>query len=98
MNSGSKLHADAVPLAASMAGTVVEPLGETPDGHRAALYTLQNQNIRVQITDYGGRVVSVETADRTGRHDHVVLGFDNVADYVSAKGAFGALLGRNANR
>lgn len=43
-------------------------------------------------------MVSVEAPDRTGRHDDVLLGFDSVAEYVDAKGAFGGLLGRNANR
>jgi aldose 1-epimerase len=98
MNRGSRLNTDAAPVAATDAAAVAAPFGETPDGHRAALYTLQNQNLRVCITDYGGRIVSVEAPDRTGRRDHVLLGFDNVADYVTSKGAFGALLGRTANR
>ena len=46
------------------ASALVGRFGETPDGHRAAAYTLQNQNIRVRITDYGGRMVSVEAPDR----------------------------------
>ena len=98
MNSGGRLNTNTAPLAATDISALVEPFGEAQDGHRAALYTLQNRNIRVRITDYGGRIVSVEAPDRTGRHDHVLLGFDGVADYVSAKGAFGAVLGRNANR
>jgi aldose 1-epimerase len=98
MNSGGRFHADSAPLPSTDTAGLVEPFGETPDGHRAELYTLQNRNIRVQITDYGGRMVSVEARDRTGRNDHVLLGFGSVADYVSAKGAFGGLLGRNANR
>ncbi len=101
MNKGSRLDTDMTPmapLAAAGAAAPVAPFGETPDEHRAALYTLQNQNMRVRITDYGGRIVSVEAPDRTGRHDHVLLGFDGVAEYVDAKGAFGAVLGRTANR
>jgi aldose 1-epimerase len=98
MNSGSRSNTNTAPLATADASALVEPFGEAQDGHRAALYTLQNRNIRVRITDYGGRIVSVEAPDRTGRHDHVLLGFDSVADYVSARGAFGAVLGRNANR
>ena len=101
LNKGSRLNTDMTPmapLAAAGAAAPVAPFGETPDGHRAALYTLQNQNMRVRITDYGGRIVSVEAPDRTGRHDHVLLGFDGVAEYVDAKGAFGAVLGRTANR
>lgn len=72
--------------------------GRTPDGREAALHTLQNEHMRIQVTDFGGRIVSVEAPDRTGRRHHIVLGFDSVADYVHAGGAFGALLGRNANR
>lgn len=94
MDGGACLKADEAPRAAAVAA----PFGETPDGHRAAVFTLQNDNLRVRVTDYGGRIVSIEAPDRTGRRDHVLLGFDNVAEYVDAKGAFGALLGRTANR
>ena len=72
--------------------------GRTPDGHHAALYTLSNESMRVRITDFGGRIVSIEVPDRSGKHGHVVLGFDDVSEYVSAGGSFGALLGRTANR
>jgi aldose 1-epimerase len=80
------------------ASAPVEPFGQTADGQSAALYTLQNEHVRVRVTDFGGRVVSVETPDKDGRRNHILLGFDSVAHYVSAGGAFGALLGRNANR
>lgn len=72
--------------------------GRTPDGHHAALYTLSNESMRVRITDFGGRIVSIEVPDRSGKHGHVVLGFDDVSEYVSAGSSFGALLGRTANR
>lgn len=75
-----------------------ETFGRTADGHAAVLYTLSNESMRVRITDFGGRIVSVEVADRSGKPDHVVLGFDDVAEYESAGGSFGALLGRTANR
>jgi aldose 1-epimerase len=75
-----------------------EPFGNTPDGRKAALYTLDDEQLRVRITDYGGRIVSIEAPDRNGTYHHVVLGFDCVANYVTAGGAFGALLGRTANR
>lgn len=76
----------------------VEPFGQTADGQDATLYTLQNEYVRVRVMDFGGRVVSVETPDRRGEHDHILLGFDGVAHYAKAGGAFGALLGRTANR
>src|SRR5690348_6563901 len=75
-----------------------EEFGRTADGCAATLYTLSNESMRVRITDFGGRIVSVEVPDRSGKLDHVVLGFDDVSKYVSAGGSFGALLGRTANR
>jgi aldose 1-epimerase len=77
---------------------LVELFGETPDGHLASIYTLENGHLRVRVTDYGGRMVSIEAPDRSARLGDVLLGFDDVASYVKAGGAFGALLGRNANR
>lgn len=72
--------------------------GQSPDGRTAKLFTLANNALRVRITDFGGRIASIEVADGAGRRGHVVLGFDSVAEYVSAGGSFGALLGRTANR
>jgi aldose 1-epimerase len=74
-----------------------EPFGRIPDGRETSLYTLENDQLRVRITDFGGRMVSVEAPDRNGRRDHVLLGFDNVDGYRTA-GSFGTLLGRYANR
>ncbi len=75
------------------------PFGRTADGKEAKLYTLESSVLRVAITDFGGRIVAVEAPDRQGRRGHVVLGFDTVTDYEAASAAaFGALLGRNANR
>jgi len=80
------------------ASSLVEGFGHTADGRAAFLYTLQNDFIRVRTTDFGGSIVSVEAPDRTGRRNHILLGFDSVSEYSIAEGAFGALLGRNANR
>jgi aldose 1-epimerase len=62
------------------------------------LFTLQNDAARIAITDYGARLVSVETPDRDGAFGHILLGFDDLAMYRSAGGSFGAVLGRYANR
>ena len=74
-----------------------EPFGRIPDGRETSLYTLENDQLRVRITDFGGRMVSIEAPDRNGRRDHVLLGFDSVDGYRTA-GSFGTLLGRYANR
>jgi aldose 1-epimerase len=75
-----------------------EPFGQTSDGRAATLYTLQNARLRVQITDFGGRMVRIQAPDRRGQQDDVLLGFDNVQAYRTNGGAFVALLGRSANR
>ncbi|HXR88361.1 MAG TPA: aldose epimerase family protein [Stellaceae bacterium] len=67
-------------------------------GRTARLYTIQNDQLRARITDYGGILVSLETPAPGGGRDHVVLGFESAVEYASHKGSFGALLGRNANR
>jgi len=68
------------------------------DGRLARIYTLENEHLRVRITDYGGILVSVEAPDRDGRRDHVVLGFEDVDTYVRSGASFGAMIGRYANR
>jgi len=74
------------------------PFGQLPDGRAAQVFTLANDTLRVQVTNYGARLVSIETPDRHGRMGHVLLGFDDVAEYDAAGGSFGAFLGRYANR
>jgi aldose 1-epimerase len=78
--------------------SLIAPFGRTAEGRQASIYLLQNEHLRVRITDFGGRIVSIEAPDRTGHRQHIVLGFESVADYVAAGQAFGALLGRDANR
>ncbi len=66
------------------------------------LYTLTNANgMEVDITNFGGRVVSIMAPDKNGEFKDVVLGFDNVACYadsVNTPSDFGAAIGRYANR
>ncbi|WP_428483777.1 aldose epimerase family protein [Rhodopila sp.] len=75
-----------------------QPFGQTSDARAATLYTLENARLRVCITDFGGRMVRIEAPDRHDHRGDVLLGFDNVLAYVANGGAFGALLGRCANR
>jgi aldose 1-epimerase len=56
-----------------------EPFGQTPDGQDATLFTLENDPLRVRITDFGGRMVSIEAPARDGNRDHVLRGFEDVA-------------------
>lgn len=64
-----------------------------------ALYVLKNKNgVEACVTNYGGRLVSVMVPDKSGKMTDVVLGYDNIADYVASDGNFGALIGRYGNR
>lgn len=66
------------------------------------LYTLKNDTgMEVCITNFGGRVVSISVPDKNGKITDVVLGFDNIAQYVDSVNSpsdFGASIGRYANR
>ena len=76
----------------------IEPFGSLQDGRAASVHTLDNGRLRVRITDYGARMVSIEMPDRGGGRSHVLLGLQDAAAYASAGGSFGAILGRCANR
>jgi aldose 1-epimerase len=69
------------------------------DGKVTNLYLLKNDQIKIYITNYGGRIVSILTPDRSGQIGDVVLGFKSIDDYLSANGPYhGALIGRVGNR
>jgi len=70
----------------------------TVENREARIYTLENEYLRVRITDYGGILVSIEAPDRVGRKDHIVLGFEDASTYANSAGSFGAIIGRCANR
>jgi aldose 1-epimerase len=75
------------------------PFGKTSDGREVELYLLKNSNhVGIEITNYGGIVVSLKVPDRRGEMADVVLGYDDLASYEKDKLHFGAIIGRYANR
>ena len=75
------------------------PWGETGDGTPVRRYTLKNSHgMTVRILSYGGIIQSLQVPDRPGRKANVVLGFDNLEDYIDKSPYFGATIGRYANR
>ena len=69
------------------------------DGKPVDLYTLTNSKGAVaKITNYGAILTQLQVPDRKGKMGDVVLGFDNVDDYVKKSPYFGAIVGRSANR
>jgi aldose 1-epimerase len=53
----------------------------------------------VYITNFGGRIVSMNVPNKTGTLTDVVLGYDSLQHYINRKeNYFGALIGRYGNR
>jgi aldose 1-epimerase len=75
------------------------PFGTLPDGRNATLYTLTNPNgIVVQVSDFGGLIVSIQVPDRHGKLADIALGYDKLEPYTADSPYFGALIGRYGNR
>ncbi|MGH7969171.1 MAG: aldose epimerase family protein, partial [Limisphaerales bacterium] len=76
-----------------------KPFGQTKDGTEVYLFTLRNaKGAEARISNYGGIVESLKVPDRNGKLGDVVLGYDNLADYIKETPYFGALIGRYGNR
>lgn len=70
-----------------------------PNGQEIHLYTLTNANgMEVKAINYGGRIVSIRVPDRNGKMADVVLGWNDLQNYLKYNTYFGALIGRFGNR
>lgn len=76
-----------------------EPFGKMPDGAPITRYTLQNDHdITVAMINFGGIITTLQTPDRDGQVDDIVLGFDTLQEYIEHNPFFGCIAGRYANR
>lgn len=84
---------------ATLSGLNPDDFISVVDGDTTRLFTLTNHSgMEACITNFGGRIVSLMVPDRDGKMTDVVLGHDNIGDYVDIDGNFGALIGRYGNR
>ncbi len=69
-------------------------------GKDVGLYTLENSNgLRTDITNYGGRIVSLLVPDKSGVFDDIVTGYHTIEEFLDSEEIyFGALIGRYGNR
>jgi aldose 1-epimerase len=74
------------------------PWGPVANECNVSLFTLRNETLEIQLSDYGARLVAVRASDRSGVGGDVVLGFDALRDYVTDTSYMGATVGRYANR
>jgi len=77
--------------------------GKLKNGKEAQLFTLSNDSIKINITNYGCIISSIEMPDNKGNVTNVVCGFEKLETYISNEylGSypyFGAIIGRFGNR
>jgi len=82
-----------------MARTSSAPFGSMPDGTPVECYTLTNAHgLVMKMITYGAAITELHVPDRAGKLADVVLGFDNLPQYLKDSPCFGATVGRVANR
>lgn len=87
------------PAAAGRADLEARPFGTLPDGTPVELVTLRNRHgLIARVTEYGAILTELWVPDRKGNLTNVVLGFDNLEQYLKGHPYFGATTGRVANR
>ena len=80
-------------------GSKVSNFGRTADGKEVSLVTMVNRNgMGIEVMNYGATLVAVTVPDRNGKTDDVLLGYEDVTDYITHGGYLGAVIGRNGNR
>ncbi len=73
--------------------------GVLPSGEIIDIYTIKNSSgIQFSVINYGGRFTSIMVPDKLGKAENVVLGYDNLDDYIADEFYLGAIVGRYANR
>lgn len=77
---------------------VQESFGEV-DNHPVYLFTFTNsKGEQVKITNYGGILSKWISVDKNGNQSSIVVGYDNLENYLAEPPYFGAIIGRFANR
>lgn len=72
--------------------------GKTVDGQDALLYTIENDQIRAEITDFGATLIALWVKDRNGKETDVVLARSSLEGYFGNPECFGATIAPLANR
>ena len=83
-----------------LSGLKREDFQAVVQGKETDLFTLVNNNgMEVDITNYGGALVSIMVPDRNGNYANVIQGHDNIKDVVASPEPFlSTLIGRYGNR
>ena len=72
---------------------------KTIDGVENTLYVLKNSTgAEACVMNYGAKLVTLLVPEKEGKLVDVVLGYNNIDDYLTGNATFGATCGRYANR
>lgn len=75
------------------------PFGQLSDGTQINSYTITNElGMVLKLINYGAIISECWVPDRNGQLANVVLGFDNLPQYLAKHPRFGSTIGRYANR
>jgi aldose 1-epimerase len=73
--------------------------GRMPDGREVEEFHFQNSGgLSAKVITYGGIITQLQVPDKSGWFADVVLGFDNLAQYLAGHPYFGCITGRVAGR
>jgi aldose 1-epimerase len=87
------------PAPAQAAEPVRTVFGTLPDGRSVEEVTLTNgKGITARILSWGALLRSLDVPDRSGKAADVVLGYNDLASYLTKGSYFGVSVGRYANR
>ena len=75
---------------------MIEVINKKDNG--MAVIRLSNEQLTVEVTNLGCTILKLETKDKNGQIQDVVLGYDQLEDYLNYDGYLGGIVGRCANR
>jgi aldose 1-epimerase len=68
------------------------------EGHSVHLFKLHNGQMEVTLSNFGALIASIITPDKLGHTGNIVLGYDNLQDYIADEYYTGCIIGRFAGR
>lgn len=70
-----------------------------PNGERTILFRLENEDgTYIELCNWGARWISAFFPDKYGKLENLLVGYENINDYVADPCYMGATIGRVANR
>ena len=68
------------------------------NGNHASVFKLSNKRgVVIEISNYGCRLISAIVPDKFGNMSDILLGYDDLKEYITDDNYFGAVVGRFAN-